>query len=235
MPVDAHGREPGSPHYGEPAQHSTTEVDEDGNPETPAHQAAEKQKQAQRVKVGLALAAIGIVVAVMLAKRSSSQNAGAPTSGMPPTPPGSADLAGSGVDLSSLQNELGGLQTQLGAQQATNAQLLAQEKANANAIAALKNWIAHHQPAQQGGGHTPAEINAGAYPKNVPQAKGGMTIVGHIIAGHKYQGKNSRSGAPVYALVSTGFGPVWEQNFNMSQLPPGTPIATPSPLAHLFS
>lgn len=41
------------------------------------------------------------------------------------------------------------------------------------------------------------------------------------------KGKNvGKSGAPVYALIKTGFGPVWQQGFDPKKLPNGTKVAT---------
>lgn len=39
-------------------------------------------------------------------------------------------------------------------------------------------------------------------------------------------GGNVRNGAPVYALTTGKYGPVWQQGFNAKTLPNGTPIAT---------
>lgn len=229
--------EPTTPAATEPA------VDKDGKPETPVTQAVEKSKNDNRVKAGLALAAIGIVIAVFLARRNAS--AGAATSGVPPTAGGGAgQVAGTGVDTSYIQNlqgQLGGLQGQLGSvqtllghEQATNATLLASEKAQNSALAALKKQLAALAHAQGGKGSTPAEINASSYAKNIAAGGAHMTTVGSIGAGGKYTGKNSAQGAPVYALVQTGYGPVWEQGYNPSKLPAGTPVGTLPQFSNLF-
>jgi hypothetical protein len=218
-------------------------VDADGHPETPVSQAVEKKTQQNRVKAGLALAAIGIVVAVILARRNAAGSAQA-TSGVPPTAGGGAgSVAGSGIDNSYVQNlqgQLGGLQTQLGSvqtllghEQATNATLLASEKAQNSALAALKKQLAALAHAQGGKGSTPAEINASNYAKDVGAGKGGFSLIGSITGG-KYAGKNSKSGAPVYALVNTGYGPVWEQGLDPSKLPNGTKVATLNQFAPQF-
>ena len=45
--------------------------------------------------------------------------------------------------------------------------------------------------------------------------------------GGKISGKNvGASGAPVYALTKSQYGPVWVQGFNPAKLPNGTKIAT---------
>lgn len=62
-----------------------------------------------------------------------------------------------------------------------------------------------------------------------------LTSVGSIQNG-KYVGKNSASGAPVYALIDTGYGPKtsYVQSWNAAKLPNGTKIFTLPQFKGLF-
>lgn len=62
-----------------------------------------------------------------------------------------------------------------------------------------------------------------------------LTSVGSIQNG-KYVGKNTASGAPVYALIDTGYGPKtsFVQSWNAAKLPNGTKIFTLPQFKGLF-
>jgi hypothetical protein len=81
------------------------------------------------------------------------------------------------------------------------------------------------KPGQKVGGR----VAASDFPRTIYalSQQGRSLITFATVRNHRIQGKNvGRSGAPVYALVNTGYGPVWEQGFNVSKLPNGTKIAT---------
>lgn len=69
---------------------------------------------------------------------------------------------------------------------------------------------------------------------NSPTGKG-MVSVGTITNG-KYVGKNTASGAPVYALINTAYGPrtSFVQSWQASKLPNGTKIYTLAQFKDLF-
>lgn len=73
-------------------------------------------------------------------------------------------------------------------------------------------------------------VNAADFPTNVgaltPAGQGMLTFATITGPNGKYQGGNVSGGAPVYALVNTGFGPVWEQGKDFASLPAGTKVAT---------
>ena len=72
-------------------------------------------------------------------------------------------------------------------------------------------------------------INAADYPTQIPAtaAQGKNMITLGTYKGGKFTGKNvGSSGAPVYALVNTVFGPIWQQGFDPKKLPNGTKIGT---------
>lgn len=85
------------------------------------------------------------------------------------------------------------------------------------------------------------KVNAGNYPKTVAanSTLGAAMLKGAqvgTIKNGRYVGKNSSSGAPVYALIDTGFGPRTSlvQGFNIAKLPNGTKIYTLPQFKALF-
>lgn len=73
-------------------------------------------------------------------------------------------------------------------------------------------------------------VNPKDFPVNIgastDQGRGVLTFATITGPGGKYTGGNVAGGAPVYALVNTGFGPVWEQGKDFATLPAGTKIGT---------
>lgn len=71
--------------------------------------------------------------------------------------------------------------------------------------------------------------SASDFPQQIPAySTTGKTLVSFAtITNHRIAGKNvGASGAPVYALVNTRYGPIWQQGFNPTKLPNGTKIGT---------
>lgn len=70
-------------------------------------------------------------------------------------------------------------------------------------------------------------------PTDFPQQIPALTSIGKSVVSfatvqnHRIVGKNvGASAAPVYALVNTRYGPIWQQGFNPTKLPNGTKIGT---------
>lgn len=84
----------------------------------------------------------------------------------------------------------------------------------------------------------PTKVNARDFSQSIaansPTGKT-LTSVGSVQNG-RYVGKNSTSGAPVYALIDTGYGPKtsFVQSWNASKLPNGTKIFTLPQFKGLF-
>lgn len=213
-------------------------VDENGQPETPAVQATEKRKTRNRQLAALAIGAVGIVVAIVFARRNSAASS---STGMPTGLGTSGTLAsGPGADGSQLDmSTFGALLSQLQAGQAANTAALGGVNANLTKIQQELD-AQHGKPAPK---PTPGPVAppVKSLPKLVANTfaaflpgyganAAAVQQVGTVGAGGKYSGHQVTGGAPVYALVGTKFGPVWEQNFNMAQLPAGTKIGTPAEL-----
>lgn len=217
----------------EPPAHDAGGVDENGQPETPTVQAAEKRKTRNRQYAALAIGAVGIVVAIVLAKNraAAAQASSAPTLGTSGTLASGPGADGQQLDLSTFG--------------ATLSQLAAGQAANTSALQGVNSSLGKIQQelnAQQGMHQTapppapkPAlpKLSASMFAQFLPgygAKAANVQQVGTVGAGGKYSGHQVTGGAPVYALVGTGFGPVWEQNFDMSKLPAGTKIGTPAQL-----
>lgn len=74
-----------------------------------------------------------------------------------------------------------------------------------------------------------SRVNSGDFPINISAIKpaGRVLVPFATVQNGRVVGKNvGQSGAPVYALVKTAYGPVWQQGFSASKLPNGTKIAT---------
>jgi len=266
---------------------SSEPVDENGKPEGPAAQAIEKRKHKNLVYAGLALGAIGIVVAIYLARKNSAA-AAAGTSANPlgttgnvaggttdtgSTGSSSGDTTQLGLGLNDLNNQQASFATQLAALTTADSsfhdQVAAQNTANASAQAGLLASIdrltselktttggntgdhtssgtgstatgkpapnpaavaagaAFGIPATTAKAATPAKINAGNYPINIGASSAGASNIDVLGAVGSSGLKNvGSSGAPVYALVNTGYGPVWEQGAAVTNAKAGTMLAT---------
>lgn len=208
-------------------------VTEDGTPATPAAQVAEKQKQKQRTYVGIALAGVGIVVAIVLARKNAANNAAAQqAAAQQATTPGlgAGTVAGANNDYSGMfQSEFGSLQQQNTALQQQLASQQAQQAASQNALLAALTKLTGELNTK--GGTQPEQnahlFNSANYPQFMPGLTSKFDVFGSIKNGKIVGGNVGNSGAPVYALMNTGFGPIWEQDFNPATLPAGTEVGTP--------
>lgn len=209
-------------------------VDDEGKPETPAVQAVDKRKQRNRQYAALAIGAVGIVVAVVIARRNA---ANASTSTAAPTL-GTGGQVASGPDNTAgtdLTGAFGATLSQLAAGQAAQTSALSGVNANLSKIQSELNAQNGHGPLVNPA-PAPAQLpklSASLFTKFLPgygANAANIQTVGTVGAGGKYSGGQVTGGAPVYALEGTAYGPVWEQGFNMAQLPAGTKIGTPAEL-----
>ena len=85
------------------------------------------------------------------------------------------------------------------------------------------------QPTTPRGKITRGKVNPGAFAPIYyglsPQGRS-MTAFATVRNGRIVGGNVGQSGAPVYALVNTQYGPVWRQGFDPKKLPSGTKIGT---------
>lgn len=74
----------------------------------------------------------------------------------------------------------------------------------------------------------PPAINYKSFPEFISglSPQGGTLRTFARVENGRIVGGQVRNGAPVYALTTGGYGPVWRQNFNPKSLPNGTAIAT---------
>lgn len=210
-------------------------VDEDGRPETPAVQASEKKKLRNRQYAALAIGAVGIVVAIVLAKRNAAAN----SSSSYPTGLGTSGTVASGPTDTTGGDPtaaFGSLLSQLQAGQAANTAALQGLTTNLGQV--QQELHAQHgnppNPPKPSPAPKPAlpQLVSSVFAKFLPGAGPNVANVEQTgtIQNGRYTGKQVSGGAPVYALVNTGFGPIWEQNANFSQLPSGTKVGTPASL-----
>ena len=221
------------------------EVDEDGKPETPVEQAVEKKKHKNLLYAGLALGALGIVVAIYLARKNSAATTAAttansaidPSTGLPYASEvagssGSADPTGQitqiGLGENQLQTEISTLTSQLGAQ--NTASLNAQKGLEASIERLTQELAAAGHPPKaptSGTNKVTNKVNSGAFAQAFAEFAPGapkVDILGTV--GSPTLKNVGASGAPVYALVNGPYGPVYEQGAAVSGAKKGTTLVT---------
>lgn len=201
------------------AEAEAREVDEDGEPETPAKQAVDKRKKRNMTYAGLALGAVAVVIGIVtLRNRSASASSGAPT--FPTLPQGSVLGADQGAGgPSSSGDPFAALESQLSTQ---NQQQLAATAGLGAALNRLASELHASGGANKGDqARTLPHLNAASYARLLPKGATVDVIGADPTAGH-YSGSNLRLGAPLYALV----GGQWRQGVAPGSAPAGTLFGT---------
>lgn len=221
------------------------QVDENGAPETPVEQAVKKRRDRNLLYLGLAIGALAIVVTIY-EQRKAQAAAGASTV---PQLGGNGLVAGDGSTLGTSGTsgaDLGAIQSQLQAQTSLlgNLQQEIGILQGGGLPGATGTPIPGPKPKSPG---TPGQVgaplpkakvplprvNSHSFAADIPLVSKAVTAFGKITANHTISGGSVKAGAPVYALVNTGFGPIWEQYFDPKKLPVGTQIGTLSSLGQL--
>lgn len=199
------------------------DVDDQGNPETPTKVALEKKKKKNLTYFGLALGALGVVVAVVVARRNAATGTTGTSANLPLTT-GQVAGAGSGAPMDSSGSSSSDAQYQALAQQLSDFEGSSQA-AQAGFVASLDHLTSvlnsTHGPATAPAAGTLPALNPANFPRTI--AANEIEKIGSDPTANHYSGFQLKGGAPLYAFIKG----VWTQGVNPNSAPAGTVFGTP--------